>query len=650
MDHRFGLKDFVVVALLAAIGISLWLSMLQKDRVFEKVRAVESQVTELRARVEQLASEDKGGKALATQIEAQLKAWREEMAKQGPSTPKLPAESSPQASADSWARPGVPIDWQPKRAFTNNPRKEPGFREGGEFTEIWEAQCARVTPYISTDVYARRVIDRVCDQLAGWDPETLALRGVLLDAWQYDPKGLWLRIHLRDGATFSDGAPVTAEDVRFTFQDYILNPLIEATATRSTLDMITDVKVLDPRTVEFTFSKALFTNLSFTLNNWVLPKHFYSRFEPSQINQSTSLLMGSGMYRLASLDPDNQWRPGEDLRLVRNEQYWDRDMRSPLAAMRFRVVSDERSRLAAYRNNEGDMITPTAPQYVATLKEEGWPKSNQSLSWINMRSGYSFIAWQCGKRNGQRMTPFADTRVRQAMTLLLDREAMIKEIWDGVGAVSRGPFNPQGPAADPEGKPWPYDVALAKQKLAEAGWKDRNGDGVIENEHGDPFEFELTLAAGGDIIDRIAAFVKNACLKAGIRCNVRLIDWSIYLDVTKARDFDAIMMGWSPSAPESDVRQMFHSDSIKDAGDNFMQWSNPEADRLLDLGRGTTDTAARMKIWHQLSRVLHEEQPYTFLRLTPWLRFVKKDVANVHPYKTGLEPYEFFRPAAMPGT
>jgi peptide/nickel transport system substrate-binding protein len=644
MEHRFGLKDVVFLALLLVIGFLTLNAMWQKDRMWEFLRSIESQVKETRARVEAVAVDAKAAGELNTRLDEIEAALRSRPAAAPGESQATPATS---AAKDAWARPGTPIAWQPPVGYATDPRKLPGYRDGGEFVEIFEAKWPRVTPFINTDVYSRRIVDRVAEQLAVFDPKTLALRGLLADAWQYAADGTWLRVHIHPKATFSDGIPVTAEDVRFTFKDYILNPLIEAPAARAGLDNVADVVVIDPQTVEFVFhkDKILFTNLSNTLNQNILPKHYYEKLEPSQINKGTSLLMGSGPFRLESSDPDRQWNPGEDLVLVRNEQYWAVNARSPLASIRYKSITDESSRLVAYRNGEGHMIMPTAPQFVDVQKEADWAKENRSFNWINMRSGYTFIAWQCGLRAGKRATPFADKRVRQAMTLLIDRERMINEIWNGVGGVAKGPFNPESPASDSTNRPWPYDLARAKTLLADAGWKDRDGDGVLENEAGSPFEFEATLPTGGDIYDRIASFVKSACLKAGIRCTIRQADWAVYTEIGKARDFDALFLGWSANAPESDVRQMFHSDSIAAGGDNFVQWKSPEADRIIDLGRRTLDEAERMKVWHQLERVLHEEQPYTFIRVQPWIRFVKTSVGNVNTYKTGLEPWEFFMPA-----
>jgi peptide/nickel transport system substrate-binding protein len=121
-------------------------------------------------------------------------------------------------------------------------------------------------------------------------------------------------------------------------------------------------------------------------------------------------------------------------------------------------------------------------------------------------------------------------------------------------------------------------------------------------------------------------------------------------EINKSRDFDAITLSWSSSSPESDPRQIFHSESIKEGGDNFVQWNSPRGDELIDRIRSTLDFNERLKIWHEFETLLHDEQPYTFIRVAPWLRFVKKSVGNVQTHKTGLETWEFFRvdPTAMP--
>lgn len=618
MNNRFGFKDFIQIVLLGAVLVLGWLQMVQQDR-------------------DRVLQQDMLGKLSA--IEKQLSSGRVSApTRDGGATVAVASRD------ESWARPGVKIEWQEPWDFASDPRKVPGFQEGGEFTDLFEAQPAKITPFLGSDVYATRVCNRVCDSLGAYDPTTLRFVGTLADAWQQDPEGLWIRVHIRPDARFSDGEQVTAEDVRWTFKDFIFNPSIEAERTRSTLDQIEEVKVLGPKTVEFVFNKALSFNMVAALGNYILPKHFYEKFEPAQLNSSTGLLMGSGPFRLERLDPSAQWSPGQDIVLVRNENHWG--PRSPLDKFRFKVVNDDLARLVAYTNGEGDQTLPTSPQFVSKTKEPDWDKNNQSLSWINMRSGYSFIAWNQGPRNGK-PTPFGDKRVRQGLTLCLDREQMIRDIWEGVGVVAKGSVNPESPASDPKLKPWPFDPVKGKALLAEAGWKDRNGDGILENEKGEPFRIEFTRASGGEIYERISNFLKSSYSKVGIQVDTKVVDWSIMQEITKSRDYDALMMGWSATAPESDPRQIFHSESIKEGGDNFVQWRSAKADQLIDKIRLTLEYDARMQIWHEFEATLHDEQPYTFIRVAPWLRFVKKTIGNVHPYKTALEPWEFFRYGAQ---
>ena len=623
MRNGFGFKDLVMLVLLLAVALSVWLSMVQRDRQWELLQKVDGRIADLEKRIQQI--------------------------RVAPAAAATTTAAAPRD--DAWARPGVKIERWNAPAAASDPAKLPGYGAGGEFTELFEAQPAKLTPYIASDVYQTRVMDRVCEGLGTFDPTTLKMVGRLADGWQIDPDGLWIRAHINPLAHFSDGQPVTAEDVRWTYLDFINNPLIEAERTRSTQDNLKDVKVIDDHTVEFVFKEPLFTNILIAFGDPILPKHYYAKFEPSQVNQATGMLMGSGQFRLEKLPkgPDDlasQWTPGQDVVLVRNEQYWAAP--APLAGMRFRTIKDDLGRLVAYRNGEGSMMLPTSPQFNKLMKDEPqFEKSSYMLKWTNMRCGYSFIAWQCGPRNGK-ATPFADKRVRKAMTMLLDRERMIRDIWDGIGIVSKGPMNPESPASDPSVAPLPFDPEKAKALLAEAGWKDRDGDGILENEKGDKFTFEYTYATGGEIGERIARFTKDSYGKAGIVMTTRPVDWSRYQELLKLRDFDAITMGWGANAPESDPRQIWHSESIKEGGDNFTQWNSPTCDALIEKGRRTMNEADRMLVWRQFEACVAEDQPYTFVRVAPWLRLVKRDFGNVNTYKTGLEPQEFFKVSAAP--
>lgn len=616
MQNKFGLKDFVLLVLVCVVGVLAWMGMRQDDRRWEqnktllsKVGSIEQQIARLEAKLESGVIMTGGGGANAGGV-------RDE----------------------SWAVPGVEIEWQPPWCFSNDPRDDEGYRLGGSFTEVFEAQPSKITPVLAEDVYGRRIYAQVVESLATWDPETLAMRGLLAEAWQQDPEGMWVRVKIRDNARFSDGKPVTAEDVRWSFHDYINNPELETESLRSIMTSIDRVEVISDKVCEIHFKWLDAYNLQSALLFGVLPKHFYERFTPSQINQSTGLLVGSGPFKLENLDPDDQWSPGEVVTLVRNEQYWG--PKPALERLRYFTIDNDIARLVAYQNGETDMILPSSPQFAEKEREPGFEDTTYMLKWVNMRSGYNFIGWQCGPRNGK-LTPFADKRVRQAMTMLLDRDLMIRDIWQGIGAIAVGPNNPPSPAAAPDVQPLPYDPQRARELLAEAGWMDRDGNGILENENGQEFVFEFTRASGGQTIERMQKYLIDQCASVGIRCIPRIVDWSQYDQIMKNRDFDAITLGWSASAPESDPKQIWHPDSIQNQGHNFIQWDAGQGP-IIDKIKSTLDTEERMALFHELHRLIHEEQPYTFVRVVPWTRFISKKFENVHPYASGLEQREFY--------
>ncbi|MAO19889.1 MAG: hypothetical protein CMJ35_13710 [Phycisphaerae bacterium] len=620
MQNKFGLKDFVLLVLVIIVMVFSVLAMRQDDRRWEQNETLVAKIDSIEQQLARLEGKLESGIIVSNSAGSN-------------------GSSSGAERDESWVRdPNVEVVWFDMPGFASDPRQNDDYRVGGTFQETFEAQPAKLTPVLGEDVYGRRVQDQVCETLADYDPVTLELRGWLAEAWQYDPNGYWVRVKIRDIARFSDGEPVTAEDVRWSFHDYINNPELETESLRSILTQIEKVEVISDKVVEIQFNKPDAYNLQSALGFYILPKHFYEQFTPTQINQATALTMGSGPFKFANLNPDNQWTPGETVVLVRNEQYWG--VKPAISEMRFNVIQEDVPKLTAFTNGETDMINPSAPQYLEMTERADWEEKAHSLKWLNMRSGYLFIGWQCGPRDGK-LTPFHDKRVRQAMTLNLDREQMIRDIWAGLDYVAVGPNNPPSPAANPDIDPWPYDPERALELLAEAGWQDRDGNGILENEDGTEFEFEFTRASGGQTAERMQKYIVDRCAAIGIRCTPKIVDWALYDQILKNRDFDAITLGWSASAPESDPKQIWHTDSIQNQGHNFIQWDGGQ-DQYIDGLKAELDFDKRMKIFHQFHSLVHEEQPYTFIRVVPWKRFISKDFANVHPYPKGLEQREFY--------
>lgn len=611
MESRFGLKDCVLLVLVLAVGAAVVLSMVQEDRRWAEVRSLREAVD--------------GQTKLLADIERGLRE-------------RAPIAAAPANDhADSWARPGAAVERPPAWAVASDPRSMPGFAMGGTLTELCEGTPPRLTPYLVNDPIAYRIVNEaVCEPLAALDPLSLKPRGLLAEAWQMDPAGLWLRVKIRDEARFSDGEPVTAEDVRFTFMDYVLRQEVNAAPFRSEMGQVAGVEVVSERVAEFRFKEARFSNLRAALRNAILPAHVYKRFSAEQLNASTGLVVGSGPYRFETVDAGAQWTPPAEVVLVRNERYWGEA--PAIDRLRFVFVADGGARLAAFESGGGDLMRSSPEQHAAKSKDAVFIGKAVALAWLNMRSGYTVLAWNCGERKGK-PTPFADARVRRAMTMALDRERISRDFYEGLCKAATGPF-PEW-QADPGVAPVAFDLEGARRLLGEAGWIDRDSDGVIENAKGEPFEWELTYVRGSVVGERVGPYIADQCAKLGIKMTTRVVDSSALAEARSAHDFDALPTQWSWSDAEYDPFQTLHSSQIE-GGDNWIQWRHSEADRLMEEARRTIDPARRADLWRRLHRMIDLEQPSTYLLNVPWTRFVSGRVENVHPYATGIEKREMF--------
>lgn len=525
--------------------------------------------------------------------------------------------------------------------------EQPDYAPGDWLMLSFAAGLSSLTPLVSTDTYSRVVQDFVLDRLLVRDPVTLEWQGLVAEDWSVSEDGLNLTFRLRRDVNFSDGEPLTAHDVAFSF-DFAMNEAIAAPRARSVLSRIERVTALDDHTVEFIFSEPYFNSLQVAgVDLDILPKHFYARYldDPRTFNESRGLLLGSGPYRLS--DPEG-WTPDQGrVELERNPRYWG-PVDPPFDRIVWRIIENDSARLTTFRNRDIDAYVANAREYQALLEDAELVERTQHFEYMSPTAGYLFIAWN-QQRDGA-PTRFADKRVRQAMTYLTDIQRVIDEVLLGYAEAAVSPFNPRSPQHDPALVPIPFDLERARALLLEAGFEDRNGDGILQGPDGRDFDFELVYPQGGGDFERIVLFLRDLYARAGIVMRPLPTEWSVMLDNIREQNFDAITLGWS-SGVEVDITQMFHSSEAKPGGDNFMNYINPELDALIDAARREVDDDTRMKLWHAAERVLYEDQPYTFLIRGQTLAFLDDRLQNVEVNRLGLNllrvPVEIYVPADL---
>lgn len=554
----------------------------------------------------------------------------------------LSSSTNPAATPNQSANAGVGAAFQ--RAYAAS--QKPDYAQGDWGVSALETSLKTLTPLVSSDAYASQVQYYVQESLVNRNPDTMEWEGLIAKSWQISSDGLTITFQMRDDVTFSDGVPLTAKDVVFTYK-FIMNEAIAAPAERSVYGQITSVEANGDYEVVFKFKEPYFQSFGLAGGLPIMPAHFYEPYlqKPQAFNQSKGLLLGSGPYRLADA---KTWTPDQgNVELIRNERYWG-DVQPSFNRMLWKVIQNESARLTTYRNGEIDSYEAKPSEYAKLKTDQQIIDKSQNFEYMPPVVGYGYIAWN-QQRDGK-PTRFADKRVRQAMTYLTDMQRIVKDIYLEHAEQAISPFNPRSKQHDPSLQPWVFNLEKAQALLKEAGFADKNGDGILEDKEGKPFEFKMIYFQGNKSRERTVLFLKDIYARAGIKLEPFPQEFPVMQEALKKRDFDAITMGWS-SGIETDIYQMFHSSQMKDDGDNFISYSSPELDKLIDEARRTVDEPKRMALWQQAERIMYEDQPYTFLIREQSLLFVDKRIHNLQMSKLGLNygslPMENYVPVPL---
>ncbi|MEM9020123.1 MAG: peptide-binding protein [Planctomycetota bacterium] len=660
MDNRINIKDIILIVLVCGVGLLVIMSMWMQDR-----RQWEKLEESLTAMKEQRESVDLYKRELA-QLKREQDALRSGVEQMSTNVGQMTEGVKElvevlQASAAEGVGPrlaegagenigdGGPVEFSTKD-FDDDPtfsrvaglRDRPDFSEGDFFIDAFATTVKNLTPYVAGDIYASRISEYVLDSLLAIDPDTLEYKPWVAESWEVSEDGLTITYKMRKDVVFSDGHPMDANDVVFTYE-WVMNPKVDAPRTRSYFEKFESVTALDDHTVQFKYREPYFMALTVTGGYLeILPEHWVSQFTEDEYNKTPGLLLGSGPYKLA-IDP-KRWQPGsQKIELVRNENYWG--PRPALDKVIWREILEDTARLAEFRNREIDRFG-VLPSMYRTLSGDAQLRNQADLyEYEYVSSGYSYVGWN--QRKNGRDTPFTDQRVRQAMTLLIDRQAMASRIFDNLSTPASGPFHPLGWQADPDIKPWPYDPERAKQLLDAAGYIDRDGDGKRESEDGVPFVFEFIYSANSVETRDTALMMQESMRQAGIEMKLNPMDWPAMQQKLNDRTYDAIMLGWG-GAVDSDLNQMFHSSQVEDGGNNYTYHVNAELDAKIEQARTTVDREKCTQLWNQVHALLYEQQPYTFMFNRKIVLYVDKrlenfDITNIGPNNA----YEYYVPAPM---
>ena len=292
--------------------------------------------------------------------------------------------------------------------------------------------------------------------------------------------------------------------------------------------------------------------------------------------------------------------------------------------------------MQALRTHEVDIIIPEPEQFADLVEDEKFNKEFYCLSYWTPWTPFFYIGWN------QDTVFFKDSRVRRAMTHLINREEIVSRLMKGHGRIITGPFYINGSQNNPNIKPWPHDLDRAKELLDEVGWVDSDGDGLRDKD-GVPFRFRFIYSSSYALYERLAKFLKDEMARAGIEVVPEPYEWSILLGRLNDREFEANLAGWGGDILQ-DPYQLWHSSQIGNRGSNYVGFRNKQADAIIEEAQKTLNETKRNELYHRLHLILHEQQPYTFLFTRPTFRLVDKRFKNVNIYKLGPKYCQWYVP------
>jgi len=464
-----------------------------------------------------------------------------------------------------------------------------------------ESYPLQLDPRYSTDANGVRIGNLIYNSLLRADPQSrlqpeLAESLRLLDERTYD-------IELRRDVTFHNGQPLTAADVKFTYES-ILDPN-NRSPKRGNLKPLRAVEQIGSYQLRFHLFAAHSPFIE-QLTIGIVPAA--SAVNPAAPMQAPP---GSGPFMLKTAES------GEKITLTRNPHYWEEN--PPLSGVVFRTVPDALVRVLEFKKGNIDLMqNDIEPDMVP------WLEKNTGAD-VGAYPGTTF------QYIGINLTHpvLKQLKVRRALAYAIDRESLVRHILKGTGTVAGGVLSPLNWSYEDNVEHWPYDPERAKQLLDEAGFPDPDGDGPLPR-------FRLSFKTTNiDLRRRIAEAIKEQLQKVGIELDVRSYEWAAFYSDIKKGSFHLYSLAWVGILDPDILFQLFHSSSVPPAGDNRGRYANPELDRLLEAGRATNNHEERRQIYARAQRILAEDLPY--VPLWWWKNVVvkKSTVQNFIPYPDG---------------
>jgi peptide/nickel transport system substrate-binding protein len=514
-----------------------------------------------------------------------------------------------------------------------------------------------LNPLIVADTRSREVIAVMQADLVHINRATQLTEPALAKSWKVSPDGLTYTLVLRQGIKFSDGQPLDADDVLFTFRVYLDE---NVHATQRDLLIVGGkpivVRKVDAHTVVFQLAKTygvgerLFDGLA------ILPRHLLEKpYQEGKLGQIGSLATATGQW--AGLGPFRlkEYLAGQRLVLERNPYYWKSDAKGNrlpyLDELVFLFVPNADAQVLKFQSGETDTISQLSAENFSVLS-----KQQRGYTMVDAGPGleYNFLFFNLSDAD-EKASPemrrkqkwFREVKFRQAVSAAVDREAIVRLVYQGRGAALWGLVAPgnrrwgNGKLTHPA-----RSLERARTLLREAGFSwgaDPNGESTLLDSGGKPVEFSILTSSSNADRAKMAALLQDDLKQLGMRVQVVPLEFRSLLDrVTETKEYDACVMGIASfdADPNSDINVWLSSGGTHLWNPSQAHPATPweaEIDRLIEEQMSARTFEQRKKIYDRAQEILAENQPMIFLASPNILAGAKNSIGNFHP--AVLEPY-----------
>ncbi|NWF35594.1 peptide-binding protein [Mariprofundus sp. KV] len=488
---------------------------------------------------------------------------------------------------------------------------------GDRLVEASIGDATNLIPMIAGDASSHAVAGQLYLSLLKYD-KNLDLTGQLAKSWEISADNLTITFHLRPDLRWSDGKPLTSADCLFTLR--LMQDEGTQSAYKADYIIVKHAEAPDPLTFVVHYDEPFSPALSSWSSLAILPKHVFEKENIMDTRLSREPKASIGPYKLT------QWQSQQSILMSANEDYFDGPVW--IKERLTRIIPDRATQFLELSAGRLDSVGLSPMQYSRLFETRDELKRNfnryKYLDFV-----YTYLGFNLKRK------PFDDILVRSAIAYAIDRQEILDGVQLGLGETIASPYKPGTFWVNEKLKPRPYDPEKAKALLAQAGWKDSDGDGIVDKD-GKPLSFIVLTNNGNKQRADAATIMQQRLKKVGIEIKVRLVEWSAFIqNFINKRNFDAVILGWSLS-PDPDQYTIWHSSQTGPRQFNFLSYNNANVDAALDNARRVFDRDERKAQYDLMQEEIHHDVPMVFLFAPYSLPVMHKRFHGIKPAPAGI--------------